>query len=52
MFYKASFKQILKILNYLFEFFLIRRFQQTQNHKNPITNCGEIDHEKSLFLYM
>jgi len=20
-----------------------RRFQQAQNHKNPITGCGEID---------
>src|SRR6266498_5223803 len=25
----------------------MRRFQQAQNHKNPITGCGEIDRRRS-----
>src|SRR6266498_5788786 len=36
---------------------MMRRFQQAQNRKNPITGCGEIDRRRStlhkiIFLYM
>ena len=33
----------------------MRQFQQAQNHKNPITSCGEIDRRRStsheFFIY-
>ncbi len=43
--------------NIIFGFSLMRRFQQAQNRKNPITGCGEIDRRRStlhkiIFLYI
>ncbi len=29
-------------------FFSVRRFQQAQNHKNPIISCGEIDRQSNI----